>query len=97
MKRAYLYPFYPSPDQAQELARTFGCGRKVDNLAHEEAGPRLVSGAAESVLRGHFRAAHPVEEGPGPDPDLAYLSEVSCIPAQQGLRHLQTAYAPFWA
>jgi putative transposase len=35
VKRAYKYRFYPTPEQAQELARTFGCVRKVWNLALE--------------------------------------------------------------
>jgi putative transposase len=29
VKRAYRYRFYPSPEQADELSRTFGCVRKV--------------------------------------------------------------------
>jgi putative transposase len=29
VKRAYKYRFYPSPEQATELYRTFGCVRKV--------------------------------------------------------------------
>lgn len=28
--------------------------------------------------------------------DLAYLNEVSCVPLQQALRHLQGAFAAFW-
>lgn len=32
VKRAYKYRFYPTPEQAAELARTFGCVRKVWNL-----------------------------------------------------------------
>jgi Helix-turn-helix domain len=35
VKRAYKYRFYPTPAQAQELSRTFGCVRKVHNLALE--------------------------------------------------------------
>jgi putative transposase len=31
--RAYKYRFDPTPEQAQELCRTFGCVRKVWNLA----------------------------------------------------------------
>ena len=30
-KRAYKYRFYPTPAQAQTLARTFGCVRYVYN------------------------------------------------------------------
>src|ERR1700756_705287 len=33
VKRAYRYRFYPSPEQETELLRTFGCVRKVWNLA----------------------------------------------------------------
>ena len=29
--------------------------------------------------------------------DLQFLSEVSCVPLQQGLRHLQTAFTNFFA
>ncbi|NJC66656.1 helix-turn-helix domain-containing protein, partial [Planosporangium flavigriseum] len=31
VKRAFKYRFYPSPEQAGELARTFGCVRLVYN------------------------------------------------------------------
>ncbi|MFD2835892.1 helix-turn-helix domain-containing protein [Azotobacter vinelandii] len=30
-KRAYKYRFYPTPEQAELLARTFGCVRSVYN------------------------------------------------------------------
>ncbi|WP_239134585.1 helix-turn-helix domain-containing protein, partial [Rugosimonospora africana] len=33
MKRAFKYRFYPTDAQADQLARTFGCVRKVYNLA----------------------------------------------------------------
>jgi putative transposase len=33
VKRAFKYRFYPTDVQAVELARTFGCVRKVYNLA----------------------------------------------------------------
>ncbi|WP_204289625.1 helix-turn-helix domain-containing protein, partial [Microbispora amethystogenes] len=36
VKRAYRYRFYPTPEQASELARTFGCVRLVYNKALEE-------------------------------------------------------------
>ena len=93
VKRAYKYRFYPTPQQAQELARTFGCVRKVYNLAHAERTrawfqeQRRVSYADTSALLTQWKK----------DPDLAYLSQVSCVPLQQGLRHLPTAYTAFWA
>ena len=33
VKRAFKYRFYPSPEQAAELGRTFGCVRLVYNMA----------------------------------------------------------------
>ncbi|MFF3733081.1 helix-turn-helix domain-containing protein, partial [Streptomyces sp. NPDC002476] len=33
VKRAFKYRFYPTDVQAAELSRTFGCVRKVYNLA----------------------------------------------------------------
>ncbi len=33
MKRAFKYRFYPTGEQAAELARTFGCVRLVYNRA----------------------------------------------------------------
>ncbi len=35
MKRAFKYRFYPTDAQAAELSRTFGCVRKVYNMALE--------------------------------------------------------------
>ncbi|MFE9960292.1 helix-turn-helix domain-containing protein [Micromonospora sp. NPDC005299] len=33
MKRAYRYRFYPSPEQAEQLSRTFGCVRAYPHRA----------------------------------------------------------------
>ncbi|MEV0081811.1 helix-turn-helix domain-containing protein [Saccharopolyspora sp. NPDC050642] len=40
MKRTYKYRFYPAEEQAAELSRTFGCVRKVYNLALDAAPAR---------------------------------------------------------
>jgi hypothetical protein len=36
VKRAFKYRFYPTPRQAEELARTFGCVRLVYNILCEQ-------------------------------------------------------------
>ncbi|MCK9921514.1 helix-turn-helix domain-containing protein, partial [Frankia sp. AgPm24] len=36
VKRAYRYRFYPTPDQRENLAKTFGCVRYVYNRALAE-------------------------------------------------------------
>jgi putative transposase len=92
VKRAYTYRFYPTPEQATELRRTFGCVRKVYNMALEARTTawyqeqRRVSYVESSALLTQWKQ----------DPDLSYLSEVSSVPMQQGLRHLQGAFTNFW-
>jgi putative transposase len=61
VKRAFKYRFYPSDQQAHELNRTFGCVRKVYNLALESPHESLVRRAAPGVLRGDLGDAHRVE------------------------------------
>ena len=92
VKRAYEYRFYPSPEQAAELSRTFGCVRKVYNLAlaaRTEAWyqrqERVSYVQSSALLTGWKRSD-----------DLAYLNDVSCVPLQQALRRLQGAFAAFW-
>jgi hypothetical protein len=46
--RAYKYRFYPTPGQAAESCLTFGCVRKVWNLAWKPARRRGTSGANAS-------------------------------------------------
>jgi putative transposase len=93
VKRAYKYRFYPTPEQADELARTFGCVRLVYNKALEERtraytleGRRVSYVESSAALTGWKRGG-----------DYAFLSEVSSVPLQQALRHLQTAFANFFA
>lgn len=93
VKRAYRYRCYPTEAQAQELQRTFGCVRLVYNRALEVrtaawyGQQRRVSYAQTSALLTAWKR----------DPDLAFLGEVSSVPLQQSLRHLQAAFAAFWA
>lgn len=91
-KRAYKYRFYPTTEQAELLAQTFGCVRFVYN----------------SILRWRTDAFYQRQEKIGyvganarltelkKDPELAFLSEVSCVPLQQCLRHQQTAFKNFF-
>ena len=92
VKRAYKYRFYPAVRQAEELSRTLGCVRKVYNLAlaarteawYQRA--ERVSYVQSSAMLTDWKRSE----------DLAYLGEVSCVPLQQALRHLQGAFAAFW-
>ncbi|MFE2833901.1 RNA-guided endonuclease InsQ/TnpB family protein [Streptomyces mirabilis] len=91
VKRAYRYRFCPTDAQAAELSRTFGCVRKVYNMAlaaRTEAWTRQ-----ERVNYHQTSAMLTAWKKTG---ELAYLNEVSSVPLQQALRHLQTAFANFF-
>jgi putative transposase len=83
-KRAYLYRFYPTDEQARNLAQTFGCTRFVYNWAlnkrkraYFDEGVRLSTKDLSAALPSLKK-----EEG------TAWLKEVSSVPLQQALRHL---------
>ena len=90
-KRAYRYRFYPTPDQAAALARTFGCARYAYNWAlrlrtdayrerREHLGYQETSAALTDLKQ---RA------------ETAWLNDVSSVPLQQALRHLDWAFRNF--
>ncbi|MFH9246943.1 RNA-guided endonuclease InsQ/TnpB family protein [Streptomyces lydicus] len=91
VKRAFKYRFYPSDVQAAELSRTFGCVRKVYNLA--------LAARTEAWLRQErvtYAQTSAMLTGWKKSEELAFLSEVSSVPLQQSLRHLQSAFVSFW-
>ncbi|MEW5857228.1 MAG: RNA-guided endonuclease TnpB family protein [Cyanobacteriota bacterium] len=93
MERAFKYRFYPTLEQETLLKRTLGCVRLVYNRAlaarteawyqHQER----IGYNQSSVMLTQWKR----------DETLSFLNEVSCVPLQQGLRHLQTAFTNFWA
>ncbi|WP_405976125.1 transposase [Streptomyces sp. NBC_00988] len=93
VKRAFKYRFYPTNEQAAELSRTFGCVRLVYNKALEErtrawcGEQRRVSYVQSSAALTQWKKTQ----------ELAFLTEVSSVPLQQALRHLQTAFGNFFA
>ncbi|MGW4566991.1 RNA-guided endonuclease InsQ/TnpB family protein [Streptomyces sp. NPDC004561] len=91
VKRAFKFRFYPTDAQAAELSRTFGCVRKVYNMAlaaRTEAWARQ-----ERVNYNQTSAMLTTWKKTG---ELAYLNEVSSVPLQQALRHLQVAFTHFF-
>ncbi|WP_374778348.1 transposase [Streptomyces sp. NBC_01310] len=92
VKRSFKYRFYPTDAQAVELSRTFGCVRKVYNLAlaaRAEAWKtrreRMGYGQTSALLTAWKKTE-----------ELAFLAAVSSVPLQQALRHLQSAFTGFW-
>ncbi|MFJ7270815.1 RNA-guided endonuclease InsQ/TnpB family protein [Streptomyces sp. NPDC099050] len=91
VRRAFKYRFYPTDAQAAELSRTFGCVRKVYNLAlaaRTEAWTRQerVNYNQTSAMLTAWKKTE----------ELSYLTEVSSVPLQQSLRHLQGAFTNFF-
>ena len=93
VKRAYRFRFDPTPEQELILARTFGCARFAYNhmlrlrtdawmLRQERVGYHETSAALTALKK---------------TPEHAWLNEVSSVPVQQALRHLQTAFTNFFA
>ncbi|MEV4188107.1 transposase, partial [Streptosporangium canum] len=93
VKRAFKYRFYPTPEQAEQLARTFGCARLVYNKALEERSRaytlegRQVSYEESSAALTAWKRTE----------EFGFLGEVSSVPLQQVLRHLQAAFTNFFA
>src|SRR3989442_11196079 len=92
VKRAYRYRFYPTPEQAHNLACTFGCCRFIYNWALHKR-KRVYFDQGIKLSTKDLSAAIPAlkkEEG------TAWLKEVSSVPLQQALRHLEAAYTNFF-
>ncbi|AEM85539.1 RNA-guided endonuclease InsQ/TnpB family protein [Streptomyces violaceusniger] len=93
VKRAFKYRFYPSDEQAAELSRTFGCVRLVYNKALEE---RTRAWYGEQRRISYVQSSAALTQWKKNE-ELAFLAEVSSVPLQQALRHLQTAFGNFFA
>ena len=93
VRRAYKYRFYPSAEQSQELARTFGCVRYIYNRTLAE---RSTAYTQEHRKIGYAESARWIAEWKR-QPETEWLSEVSVVPLQQAQRHLQTAFIHFWS
>jgi putative transposase len=92
VKRAYKYRFYPSDAQRHELLRTFGCVRKVYNLALDA---RTRAWFTEQ-RRVNYNETSAMLTGWKKTDELSFLGEVSSVPLQQSLRHLQGAFTAFF-
>ena len=91
VKRAFKYRFYPTDAQAAELSRTFGCVRKVYNMALDAR-----TKAWTRQERVNYNQTSALLTAWKRTEELAYLNEVSSVPLQQTLRHLQVAFTNFF-
>lgn len=93
MEKAFRYRFYPTPDQESLLRRTLGCVRLVYNKALHE---RTQAWYERQERVGYNQTSSMLTQWKKEE-DFGFLNEVSCVPLQQGLRHLQTAFVNFFA
>jgi putative transposase len=89
-KRAYKYRFYPTDEQKHILTQTFGCARFVYNWAL-----RL---RTDAYYQEHQRIGYHETSSrlTTLKQELPWLNEVSCVPPQQALRHLDKAFRNFF-
>lgn len=93
IKRAYRFRFYPTAEQKEILARTFGCARfaynymlktRTDAYCNEQK--RIGYHETSALLTALKKQS-----------EYVWLNNVSSVPLQQALRHLQTAFCNFFA
>jgi putative transposase len=93
MEKAYSFRFYPTPEQESLLQRTLGCVRLVYNKALHL---RTQAWYERQERVGYAQTSSMLTDWKKQE-ELDFLNEVSCVPLQQGLRHLQTAFTNFFA
>jgi putative transposase len=93
MEQAFRYRFYPTPQQETLLRKTMGCARLVYNRA---LAARTEAWYSTQEKIDYLKTSSLLTEWKKQE-DLQFLNEVSSVPLQQGLRHLQKAFANFWA
>jgi len=91
-QKAFKYRFFPTDEQAAQLAKTFGCARYVYNQA---LGYRSKSWQQEKKSIGYHDTALKLTEWKQ-EPEKAFLSEVSSVVLQQSLRNLDIAFTNFF-
>jgi putative transposase len=90
--RAYRFRCYPTPEQAENLRRTFGCVRLVYNKALEYR-HKAYYRRRESVTYNQTSAMLTQWKQTSA---YDFLNEVSSVPLQQALRHLQKGFSTFF-
>ncbi|NET45958.1 RNA-guided endonuclease TnpB family protein [Okeania sp. SIO2B3] len=92
-QKAYQFRFYPTPEQENLLRRTLGCVR----LVYNKALAARTQAWYEQKQRVSYKQTSAMLTNWKKQEDLDFLTEVSSVPLQQGLRHLQTAFTNFFS
>jgi putative transposase len=92
VQKAFKYRFFPTDEQSEQFARTFGCARYVYNQGLEL---RTKAWQQEKKSVGYHETAAMLTEWKK-QPERAFLSEVSSVVLQQSLRNLDKAFTNFF-
>lgn len=90
--RAYKFRFYPTQEQETLLRKTLGCCRVVYNYFLDyrtkewHQNKNSVGYNQTSALLTELKKS----------PEYEWLNEISCVPLQQSLQHLQTGFKNFF-
>ena len=92
-QKAFKYRFYPTIEQESLLRRTIGCARLVYNKA---LSIRTEAWYQDKKRMGYIESSAMLTAWKKEE-NLDFLNDVSSVPLQQGLRHLQSAFSNFFA
>ncbi len=92
IQRAYKFRFYPTPEQAEQLAKTFGCARFVFNHFLRVRADGFFKDKERIGYNETARRLTLLKQ----QPETVWLNEVSNVVLQQSLRNLDTAYQNFF-
>ncbi len=91
VKVRYRFRICPTPQQECHLVQVFGCTRYVYNWAL-----RLRSEAYRDGAPMNYNSSSAALTQLKKQEATAWLNNVSCVPTQQALRHLQSAFKNFF-
>jgi putative transposase len=91
-KKAYKYRFYPSEEQKCILAQTFGCCRYVSNWALRQCTDAYYQHGERLSYEDTAQRLVLLKK----QEETLWLNEVSSVPLQQALRHLDRAFRNFF-
>jgi putative transposase len=91
-KKAYKYRCYPSDEQKRLLAQTFGCCRYVYNWALRQRTDAYYQHGERLYYEGTAQRLVLLKK----QEETLWLNEVSSVPLQQALRHLDKAFRNFF-
>ncbi len=93
IRRAYRYRFYPNREQRIQLAQTFGCTRYIYNWALRLRTDAYYQHQQKMSYKETSNQLTQLKKNPG----FSWLKDVTAVPLQQALRHLNTAFLNFFS